>query len=630
MKKDIVIIGTGPGCIPILQKNKSLEICIIEVGVPKSYINGYEDLYTVSKIYKDEKIVREVDTEPQEHCDGTVKRMYIPTIEGSSFTVNTVELNVGKPEDYVNMTDKFSFENVSNVMNEFKINNHDIDKNYMSDFFQDQVEHNNLTVKDFDHVKKGDLNGYHYPLQTMKRMSGMHTKGERTNIYSKEKTNNTTVLIEHEVVQIIFEKTKNNLLKAKSVLVKDLKTGETFKIESNHAVFICMNAIDTPKLLFQSGIGPKESFKDTGIECVIDSAHVGKNLKDLPCVKTFHILKSEPSEKNYSEYEVYFKKLEEYQYFRYFVGFILLGMFHITCFGAFIHGYWFSFALNILLSFFYGGLFSNYMVSTNFYLYFIFLNTILNCLYLKTITNIVISSFSFIIVTYIGLLFSRFLQSFNHSGALNQLLYSKFYKDNFCISYYMGYNWDEAIHRQVIFKRYKVLESVCRFSLYWFIKLNMFNYRYGRHLLVSVLKPLKTKSVGSVEFVHGKWKVNPNYLQDEENISDIKESLRVNEMMLNMTGYESKLKPTQFDNIDSYFIKHYCTPSSNSVGTCKAGETIKDGVVDNHFFFRVHGTSNLSILDSSVFQEPNQGDLTMATYCISKLAIEQFFGLLKI
>jgi choline dehydrogenase-like flavoprotein len=36
----------------------------------------------------------------------------------------------------------------------------------------------------------------------------------------------------------------------------------------------------TPNLLLRSGIGPKAELKAAGVECAVDSPHVGKHLKD--------------------------------------------------------------------------------------------------------------------------------------------------------------------------------------------------------------------------------------------------------------------------------------------------------------------------------------------------------------
>lgn len=51
-------------------------------------------------------------------------------------------------------------------------------------------------------------------------------------------------------------------------------------IEANRAVILCAGAIHSPSLLIRSGIGPKESLLDLGIELIQEHGEVGRNLSD--------------------------------------------------------------------------------------------------------------------------------------------------------------------------------------------------------------------------------------------------------------------------------------------------------------------------------------------------------------
>jgi hypothetical protein len=70
-------------------------------------------------------------------------------------------------------------------------------------------------------------------------------------------------------------------------------------------------------------------------------------------------------------------------------------------------------------------------------------------------------------------------------------------------------------------------------------------------------------------------------LEDENNIGELKEGLRLNEVIMNNTGYQHKIMPLEFTSVDSSYIKKNCYPSSNPVGTCKASTTMEDGVVNS-------------------------------------------------
>ncbi|AEW96079.1 MULTISPECIES: GMC family oxidoreductase [Streptomycetaceae] len=60
------------------------------------------------------------------------------------------------------------------------------------------------------------------------------------------------------------------------------KDGEELLIEATREVVVCAGAVDTPRLLLHSGIGPKEDLSELGIPVVHDLPGVGENLLDHP------------------------------------------------------------------------------------------------------------------------------------------------------------------------------------------------------------------------------------------------------------------------------------------------------------------------------------------------------------
>jgi choline oxidase len=56
----------------------------------------------------------------------------------------------------------------------------------------------------------------------------------------------------------------------------------TRTVRARREVIVSCGAIDTPKLLMLSGIGPAEHLREVGVEVVVDSAGVGENLQDHP------------------------------------------------------------------------------------------------------------------------------------------------------------------------------------------------------------------------------------------------------------------------------------------------------------------------------------------------------------
>lgn len=57
-------------------------------------------------------------------------------------------------------------------------------------------------------------------------------------------------------------------------------TGETVPVFATREVVVSLGAFGSPALLMHSGIGPKAELEARGVECIVDSPHVGKHLKD--------------------------------------------------------------------------------------------------------------------------------------------------------------------------------------------------------------------------------------------------------------------------------------------------------------------------------------------------------------
>jgi len=67
--------------------------------------------------------------------------------------------------------------------------------------------------------------------------------------------------------------------------------GNPGRIWASKEVILSSGVFNSPKLLMLSGIGPKETLNSKGIECLIDSADVGKNLQDHPLFSYVKYLK---------------------------------------------------------------------------------------------------------------------------------------------------------------------------------------------------------------------------------------------------------------------------------------------------------------------------------------------------
>ncbi|MBC9717218.1 GMC family oxidoreductase N-terminal domain-containing protein [Streptomyces sp. TRM66268-LWL] len=87
---------------------------------------------------------------------------------------------------------------------------------------------------------------------------------------------NLTILLETWAYRLELEGTR-----ARGAHVRT-KDGEELYVEAAREVIVCAGAVDTPRLLLHSGIGPREQLEALGIPVVHDLPGVGENLLDHP------------------------------------------------------------------------------------------------------------------------------------------------------------------------------------------------------------------------------------------------------------------------------------------------------------------------------------------------------------
>lgn len=101
-------------------------------------------------------------------------------------------------------------------------------------------------------------------------------RGVRTNstVYLEGKSN-ITIRSRRRSKKIIIEDGV-----AVGVQVQSTNGPETYR--AKHEVIVSQGVYESPKLLMHSGIGPQQELRKHGIDCIVDSYHVGKNLIDHP------------------------------------------------------------------------------------------------------------------------------------------------------------------------------------------------------------------------------------------------------------------------------------------------------------------------------------------------------------
>jgi len=128
----------------------------------------------------------------------------------------------------------------------------------------------------FNMPATGDLNtlngpGIGYQPRTISR--GRRQSSAVAFLTAARKRANLDVLTKTEVMRIIFEGRK-------TVGVELRDSAKKLRIQKANRVVLCAGALNSPKLLLLSGIGPVADLKALGIEPLIDAPEVGRNLRE--------------------------------------------------------------------------------------------------------------------------------------------------------------------------------------------------------------------------------------------------------------------------------------------------------------------------------------------------------------
>lgn len=95
--------------------------------------------------------------------------------------------------------------------------------------------------------------------------------------YLADKPHNLELMLEAQVLRI---ETANG--RATGVTVR--RGGEVLRLDAKDGVVLCAGALNSPRLLMLSGIGPAAHLAGHGIEVVVDAPGVGQNLQEHPGV----------------------------------------------------------------------------------------------------------------------------------------------------------------------------------------------------------------------------------------------------------------------------------------------------------------------------------------------------------
>ena len=135
-------------------------------------------------------------------------------------------------------------------------------------------------------VPEGDYNGRDRlaPEGVASLFQTTSRQGKRVSTYSAflegeaERRENLTILTGVHVTRVLLENSARGIT-ATGVEYRDAQ-GTISAVFAGKEVILSAGAVGSPQLLLLSGVGPQKELQAFGIECRVDSPHVGKHLKD--------------------------------------------------------------------------------------------------------------------------------------------------------------------------------------------------------------------------------------------------------------------------------------------------------------------------------------------------------------
>ncbi|KAK5989050.1 Alcohol dehydrogenase [Cladobotryum mycophilum] len=125
-----------------------------------------------------------------------------------------------------------------------------------------------------ENIYDGEMNGLYHCADSI-----YHGVRSGSYLYLKNKPNITVVTEVHSKKLLIDY--ADRTCRGVTVITAD---GKELSFYANREVILSQGVFESPKLLMLSGVGPARELAKHGIDCIVDSRHVGQNLVDHPCV----------------------------------------------------------------------------------------------------------------------------------------------------------------------------------------------------------------------------------------------------------------------------------------------------------------------------------------------------------
>ncbi len=279
---DFVVVGGGSsGCIVAaeLARRTSLRVLLLECG-PRAEANpetlaadGYKDAFA------NDEVIWERFSEPQRQCGGQRLFMGTGTGMGGSGSVNGMVYTRGAREDFAEWPEGWKWEDVQEDFEAVEARL--LVRSRQENAFNEAciVAAEEVGFRRSKNLNDGDMSGV-LGYNAM-NYQGASRRSSYVAFIRDDKPETLTVCSGARAHKV--------LLVGKRAVGVEYRVGDGAlqTVRATREVVLCAGALESPKLLMLSGIGPTHELQAQGIDVVHALAEVGQNLHDHPNVTVF-------------------------------------------------------------------------------------------------------------------------------------------------------------------------------------------------------------------------------------------------------------------------------------------------------------------------------------------------------
>lgn len=278
---DYIVVGGGSaGCIVAarLAQESSARVLLLEAGEiaennPDTLTaDGFKYSFANDKVMWDRMSVK------QEACGGRHIYNGTGTGMGGSGSVNGMVYTPGDKHDFAQWPEGWHWDDVAPYFEklEQRLDVHHREGTEFTEKVLQAAETVGMQTK--HHLTDGEIGGY-IGYNAM-NYAGDKRRSSYVAFLQGQEPANLTVITQAKVLGLITEGQC-------AIAVKYVVDGKEYQAQVAKEVVMAAGALETPKLLKLSGIGPKAELESLGIRTVLDAPMVGENLQDHPNVCMF-------------------------------------------------------------------------------------------------------------------------------------------------------------------------------------------------------------------------------------------------------------------------------------------------------------------------------------------------------